>query len=346
MVCEGQSVLIVDDEPQVCALLREELAAEGFRCEVAVDSRWAQKLLARETFAVLVADVSMPNITGLDLLAEVAERSPGTRVILITGLREPRCIAQALMLGAYDYFNKPFRMPELVAAVRKACDAEQTQSALPFRAAEAMSREADDASSALESVRALARAVEAKDPCTRRHSDHVAAYAMKLAEVLGLDEEVKRQLHTAALLHDAGKIGVPDHLLTKPARLSPEEFAFIRLHPELGEQIVSQVSLFAVEATLIRHHHEDWMGTGYPDGLRGEEIPLPSRIIRVADSMDAMLMDRVYKEPCTVEQMIGELRMGSGRQFDPEIAGVAILWASEHADELVSLFSPERIPRA
>ena len=152
---------------------------------------------------------------------------------------------------------------------------------------------------------------------------------------MGATARMMETVRIAALLHDIGKIGVPDCVLTKAGSLTDEEFELIRRHPVLGADILSNITLFAHEAMVVRHHHENWDGSGYPDELVGEEIPWAARVINVADSMDAMLMERTYKDPYTVDRMLGELRICSGSQFEPAIAAVAIEWCEGNMEKLI-----------
>jgi response regulator RpfG family c-di-GMP phosphodiesterase len=328
-------VLIVDDEPQVCALIRDGLADSGLRCTAVTKPAKAKQLLDQKDFNVMVTDIAMPEASGLDLLAHARHSVPGCKVILITGKPSAEVLAKALSLGAYDYFLKPFDIANLVAAVKGAvadpCDSRH----LPLRAAKALEMEFRLRETALESIRALAQAVEAKDPYTRRHSDQVAHYARHLGRAAGLAEDLVESIRTAALLHDVGKIGIPDHILTKPGRLTSKEFSHVRRHPMLGFQILQNISVFSVEAKLVRHHHENWDGSGYPDGLAGEAIPRGARIINLADSIDAMLMKRTYKDAYSVPKMLEEIQRGSGTQFEPQLAQVALNWCRNHSNLLI-----------
>jgi putative nucleotidyltransferase with HDIG domain len=183
-------------------------------------------------------------------------------------------------------------------------------------------------------VLALVRAVDAKDSYTRRHSEQVAHYAKAIAEAMGLPARLIESIHIAALLHDIGKIGVPDRILTKVGTLTEEEFWHIRRHPALGAEILGTVGLFKAESLLVRHHHERWDGCGYPDGLTGEESPLGARVIMVADCIDAMLMERTYKKGYSVEKMLTELTRCAGTQFDPKIEAAALAWCQSHREAL------------
>lgn len=342
------NILIVDDEPAMSGLISEELAEHGFLCQTTTDSTFARKLIDGTSsdgglFDLLILDIEMPRLGGLELLAYSNEHSPECKVIMVTGHSKREHLSQALLLGAYDYIEKPFNSSELVAVVAKALDGQDDGSLLCDRAAAAMELSSQAKRVSLESVWALVRAVEAKDPYTRRHSEQVAHYAENLAVALGLSGPALESTRVAALLHDIGKIGVPDHILTKPGPLTDEEFRYIHRHPALGSDILASITLFSAEAKLIRYHHERWDGRGYPDGLAGEESPLISRIIQVADSIDAMLMERTYKKGLPVDAMLGELVRCAGSQFDPKIAATALAWCQLHRE---ALFLPGNVSLA
>jgi putative two-component system response regulator len=311
------------------------LSQHGYSARVLSDPRLARDAIAQGTFELVIADISMPEISGLDLLAHVKQHAPATKVILISGASHREHMAQALVLGAFDYVEKPFGEQEITEATRRALACDSALRGLPQRAAVAMEQSRNSRQASLESVRALVRAVEAKDPYTRRHSEQVAHYAHGLAQALGLAEVKIESIRTAALLHDVGKIGVPDHILTKPGALTRDEFEYIRRHPALGADILAHISLFTTEAQFVRHHHERWDGLGYPDGLAAEESPLGARVIQIADCIDAMLMERTYKAGYPVEKMIDELNRCSGTQFDPRLAALAVQWCRRHPQQLI-----------
>lgn len=345
MNSDRRNVLIVDDEPAICSLIRDGLEERDVRSVTCTEPRRAKQLLESRGFRVLVADIAMPDVTGLDLLAYVRECLPDCKVILITGVRNTDTLARALRLGAFDYLLKPFDIEQLADAVGRAEDPAEGGK-LCTRAAEAMAAGQQAGQVALESIRALARAVEAKDPYTRRHSDHVTHYAVHLAQYTEILSGRLKQVRTAALLHDIGKIGIPDTILTKPGGLTEAEFEQIRRHPRLGAEILEQISCFREEARLIRTHHENWDGSGYPDGLAGEDIPLGGRLLNIADSMDAMMMARTYKEAYPVERMVSELQRCSGTQFAPDLAAAAVEWCRENPDKLIGPEDEPAVPPA
>jgi putative nucleotidyltransferase with HDIG domain len=329
------NVLIVDDEPHVAELLADGLAVQGFRCFSVTDVRQARRMLLRRSFDVLVVDVYMPGASGLELLVYTRKVAPQAKVILISGVASTESLAEALHLGAYDYFQKPLDIAQLARSLREAVEGTGHSSQLPLRAAKAMRLEAQVAHSSLESIGALAHAVEARDPYTGRHSEQVAHYATRLAAFLKLPKARIDRIRTASLLHDIGKIGVPDRILTKPGALTEEEFAEIRRHPRLGAEILEKISMLAEEARLVRSHHERWDGSGYPEGLAGDEIPVGAQIIHLADAMDAMLMERTYKPPFPVPKVLAELRRCAGGHFAPQLSHAAIEWCRENQEQLI-----------
>lgn len=337
MPADPTCILVVDDEPQICDLICAWMTRRGMKCLSTVDNVEAMRLLLSEPISVLVADIYLSSASGLDLLAYANARAPECRSILISGRCDTDTLSQALSLGAYDYLMKPLDMVQLAETIEQAAGTGQGDPVLPLprRAARAMQLEAQFRQASLDSIRALVHAVEAKDPYTRQHSEQVAQYAVGLAEYINdpvLDIE---SIRIAALLHDIGKIGVPDHVLTKPGPLTDEEFAQIRAHPILGSQILGNIPMFATEARLVRCHHEQWNGRGYPDGLAAQEVPIGGRIIHIADAMDAMLMARTYKEAYALERMLDQLREGAGSQFDPYLAAIAGRWCEDCSDKLI-----------
>ena len=185
-----------------------------------------------------------------------------------------------------------------------------------------------------ESTRALVAAVEAKDPHTRRHSLTVAYYATAIGRRIHLPARTIESLWAAALLHDVGKIGVPDAILTKPGPLNDEEFTLVKRHPRTGLEILDHISSLSDEKPMILHHHERYDGTGYPDGLAGKKIPIGARILAVADAVDAMLSPRSYKQPYSIDRVRKELLIASGRQFDPGVVQVTLRWMDENPQAL------------
>ena len=517
-------VLIVDDEAQVCEVIRDTLAGHCLNCQSTTDSKQASELLTQGDFRVVIADVVMPDVTGPELLRLSRRHNPSTQFILISALASMEDAKQAIRDGAMDYLPKPldldrlcglvdqalhddappssedeFTAPEVLSQshgsldgltglvtprvfherlteirlssmptgrncilallnvddfdevnrlfgysfgdevlwrlathIRARCGREpvisrtygdefaivlsdrdmpaarvlvdqireqvsrlhldwkghrifvtlsaglaeapagfsMTEKELLERARRALlsakraggnalrtyigqdGRSQDSSASdngaeqgpkitrqlrlaSLESVRALVSAVEAKDPYTCRHSEQVAYYAERLARHVGLPGDLIESIRIAGLAHDIGKIGIPDAVLTKPGKLSVEEFELIKQHSNTGANILEKISVLAIESHAIRHHHENWDGSGYPAGLAREEIPVCSRIIRIADSIDAMLMRRTYKSPYSVGHVLQELELGLSRDFDPVLGSAAIEWIVTQQQSLI-----------
>ena len=196
----------------------------------------------------------------------------------------------------------------------------------------------------LQSVMAFVAAVEAKDPYTERHSKTVAFYAKKFAERMKLPKDQVDVIRTAAVLHDIGKIGIPDAILTKPTKLTSEEFDLIKQHPRMGVQILEHTRFLKAELPLVLHHHEHWDGTGYPSGLRGEQIPFGARILHIADAIDAMASQRSYQEAFDNQRIIREISLHRGTQFDPTLADVAIDWIRDNP-HLIPMTGQRNVPR-
>jgi len=334
------NVLIVDDEPDVCHLIEDVLGPHHAHCQSVHTGREARRLTVRRHFDVVVLDLLLPDVNGLDLLDTIHQADPGIRVVCVTGMASLECPDLARRAGACEFLTKPFDATRLVEAVvgpaEPVAPAETPQTRCGSQPQQMM----------LEFAGALVQTVEAKDPHTRRHSEHVAFYAQSLAGYVGLPAQLREAIRVAALLHDVGKIGVPDAVLTKPGPLSRGEFAFIRQHPDTGADVLKKISLMRVETVLVRQHHESWDGSGYPHGLAGESIAQGARILNLADSMDAMLMRRSYKAGYPVDRMLAELRRCAGTQFDPELAPLAIDWCESNPDKLILPSEPVRVASA
>ncbi len=303
------------------------------KCHGTTDGHEALALLSKATYDVMICDIIMPGVGGLELLERSQTLAPDCKVIMITGCKDTQHLANSLHLNAFDYVQKPFDMHYMLEVVEKAY-AHSAQS-LQLRAAEALELQSRQRQIFLDSVQALVNIVEAKDSYTRRHSDHVTYYSLCISRLLGMPIEMLSSIKTAALLHDIGKIGVPDRILTKPGALTKDEFDQIRRHPLLGAEILRNISAFQTEASYVQSHHEKWNGRGYPHGISGKQIPLPARIINVADSIDAMLMERSYKPAFPLEKVIEEISRGAGEQFDPSIAEATIAWCTSNYDEVM-----------
>jgi putative two-component system response regulator len=348
-------ILLVDDDAGLRALLRTTFEAVDVELEEAEDARAATAAVTRNRPDVVVLDVGMPGGSGLDVCRNLKAdpATDGISVILLTGSQGGTAEAAA-EAGADAFLRKPFSPLELLAIVERLAGGLHP---VPFRAAKAkgvpeqLQLYARDLRHLLEIERgqrlllesayretlaALATALESKDSGTGTHSQRVQRYAVELARELGSDVADDPSAEYGFLLHDVGKIGIPDRILQKPGALTPEERSLIETHTILGEQMLGGVAyLQGAGLQVVRSHHERWDGRGYPDGLAGEDIPVGARIFAVADTLDAMTSDRPYRRALTHEQALEEVERCAGTQFDPEIARV-FLELFEDADELAA----------
>jgi len=300
-------ILVVDDEPAITHLLRQMLEADGHRIVVAAGGQAALERIAELRPDLVILDIDMPGVGGFEVCRRL-KAAPDTRllpVLVLTGTGAIDARVRAWELGADEFLTKPFQTFEVAARCRSLLRQKELVDAL------------DSAESV---VVALARAVDAKSPYTHGHSDRVTRYALALAGKVGLGESVLDLLRRGGPLHDIGKISTPDAILDKPGRLTPEEFEVVKRHPAEGAKIVEPLRSARDVIPLIRWHHERMDGTGYPDGLAGEAIPLVVRVLAVADVYDALASDRPYRPAMPHErchEVMTENAAGGG--LNPEL---------------------------
>lgn len=333
-------VLIVDNEPEVCWRIENVLSRDQMSCTCVHTGSEAKEHLIRDDYDVAIIDLNMPGVRGIELLQFMSDRRLPTRALCMGAMTDAMCRSEVMAVGAVEFLEKPLDMARLAEEVLCAVNARPSHDELAVPAASDQAgqdwqRDERLRQMVLESCRALAYAVEAKDPYTRRHSEHVSFYAEQIARRAGLPSGVTETIRVAGLVHDIGKIAVPDAVLTKRGRLSEQEFALVRRHPDVGAAILGNISVLREEGELVRFHHEAWDGSGYPAGLSGEEIPLGARVINLADSIDAMLMERTYKQPRSIDEMIEQLRACAGGQFAPDMAATAVDWCQESRSRLI-----------
>ncbi len=338
-----QNILIVDDDPLVCGLIRREMDSRGLGCSITTDPSEAIRILESHSIRVLVTDICMPTMSGLEILTYIQRNGIDCKTIIITGTPHVEYLAKSISLGAHDFMPKPCDFNILAESIRRAMGQDSSEESLPIRAAKAIQKQTLVKEVSLEAALALARAVEAKDLYTQRHAEQVTYLSVNIAKEAGFDTELIESIRLAAMLHDIGKIGIPDRILLKPGKLTEEEFELIKTHPVVGAEILERISVFSDLAQFVRHHHENWNGTGYPDSLEGERLPLGARVIRIADSIDAMFSARSYKIPYTLEKVEEELQLGSGKMFDPQLCEIAIQWCQSNPQchDVSSLLSME-----
>jgi putative two-component system response regulator len=313
-------LLIVDDEPAMRLVLREILSAAPYDVVEAPDGQRALELFLSQGADAIVADVLMPHMSGLELLRRVRAVDDDVAFVMITGAGTLDGAVEALRLQVDDYLLKPFDVEAVTAALGRALACRGRRRDERRRLAERIDQQARQLDQVfVDGLLAISMSVEARDRYTGGHVERVATYAVATGVHLGLAEDDLKALLVAALLHDIGKIAVPDHILGKPGALTPEECSVIREHPAGGAAILARSPTLAIGIPGVLHHHERWDGGGYPHGLAGEEIPLAGRILAVADTFDAIVTARPYRGPRSTLEALAELRRCQGTQFDPRV---------------------------
>jgi putative nucleotidyltransferase with HDIG domain len=322
-------ILIVDDEIEITEILAD-LLSEDYECLKAGSAEDALARLREGEFHLVISDITMPGMSGLEMIPHAKELSPETVVVMISGMQTVESAIKALRLGAFDYLMKPFDLRQVEAVVKRALEhydlvvAKQRYENHLEELVEQRTAELDRALNSLEgayrsTLKALTAALETRDSETHGHSERVVTYSLRLGREYGLQPKEMKSWEFGSLLHDIGKIGVPDSILRKPAKLTEEEWVRMREHPVHGQQILRGIEFLQGASRVVAQHHEQWDGSGYPVGLRGEEIDICARIFSVADAFDAITSDRVYRRGKPYEAAAQELDDWSGRQFDPKV---------------------------
>jgi len=325
-----ERILIAEDQPELLEFICDALQ-ESVPEIVRVSDGWSawQQIEMRE-FALVVADLNMPWLSGIGLLEECRKSARSVPFVLMSGLAETDVLAKALNLGATRFLAKPFSVKQLLDVVNEALaqqrlksEQKRFQARLQNQVARLRQQCIDEIFEReqmfMATLRALAAAIDARDAYTCRHSAAVADYACQLGLALGLSDAELRDLTVAGQMHDIGKIGVPESILNKPGTLTADEMRIMRTHPVQGAKILASLPNFGSVMAVVRSHHERYDGGGYPDGLRGDAIPLHARIMAVCDSWDAMRTDRPYRKGMSPDRAASILRTESGKQFDPQI---------------------------
>jgi response regulator RpfG family c-di-GMP phosphodiesterase len=321
-------VLIVDDEETIRLALRKFLRSRGYEVEIAGSGDQALQFLDKDSFSLMLCDVRMPGMTGVQLIPEARERDQDLAIIMLTAVNDAATATEVLSSGATDYLMKPVELADLQQAVDRALHKraeliEQRRldklirDEVALRTAE-LEREKESLRLMSVSIaETLINAMEAKDLYLRGHSQRVAELAGQLAKEMGLEETVCEDLRVAGRLHDVGKIGIREAILNKPGRLTPEEFEHVKRHVQIGLDILAPLLHLRMPLNYVEHHHERWDGDGYPRRLSGEEIPLGARILCAADTFDALTSQRAYRDPMTPMAALEHLKVDIGKQFDP-----------------------------
>jgi response regulator RpfG family c-di-GMP phosphodiesterase len=339
-------VLIVDDDPALRKILSVMLTQAGFVCRSAASGEEALCLLEKHPFEVVISDLRMPGISGMDLLVEVHQSYPQLAFLMVTGEDETRVGVRAMQLGADDYLLKPFDADVVLGSLRRALHKKKLEREVMeyrLRLEEMVSERTEQLQSALrqtersyeDTLEALGAAIDLRDSPTAGHSRRVFLYSMELAKSIGGLEQQLRTMAMGAWLHDIGKLAIPDRILLKPGPLLDHEWQVMRRHARIGYELVKSISFLAGAAEIVLTHHERFDGSGYPQGLSAEEIPFGARIFAVADTLDAMTSDRPYRAALPLQSARDVIERGSGTLFDPLVAA-AFLRVSNQTWEVIA----------
>lgn len=316
---DKHTILLVDDEVNNLQLLRRTLHRD-YNILTAANGKEALQIVEDKgkEISLIVSDEKMPEMQGTEFLKQVSDEYPDIIKILLTGHLDVDAIVDSINdCHLYQYIVKPFDPEELKMTIEagiKKYDLVNNKTVILKDLRELFYK----------TIKLIAAALDAKDPYTHGHSLRVTLYSMILAKKLNLDDTTLEEIETAGLLHDIGKIGIPQSILCKPGRLTDEEFAVMKSHPEQGEKMLMGIKKLTVISNWLRTHHEKWDGSGYPQGLKGEEIPLSGRIIALADTYDAMTSTRSYRKALSHETAVAEIKRCAGTQFDPVLADLFV----------------------
>lgn len=328
------SILTLDDDTLMTSTIQAYFQRNGYRVDVENDPYQGIEKVRNGSYDILLLDFLMSPICGDQVVEAIRKFNSEIFIILLTGHKSMAPPIQSVRtLDIQGYYEKSDRFDQLELLV-ESC----VKSIRQMRDIRAYQKELSLAYNKMEkayweTIQTLRLLVETRDEETRGHSDRVAALAARLAERLQLPASDVEQIKVAGIVHDIGKIGVPDKILLKPGPLTSEEFESIKKHPEVGADILEGITSVQELAPVVRSHHERFDGSGYPAGLAGEEIPLCARIIAVADSFDAMISNRAYRKGLPMETAVDEIKKGSGSQFDPMVAEAFLSLLKDHGTE-------------
>ena len=341
-----ERILVVDDEEPIREIVTAMLHSSGYQCQQAASGKQALALLTSgDSFELVLSDLMMADMDGIGLLERTKEKYPDMPVVMVTAVHDISVALAAIRNGAYDYLLKPFEREQLLATVRRALENRRLktenrtyQTNLESLVA-ARTEQLRSAMSGLErsydiTLEALGDALDLKDAETEGHSKRVTAFTIAMARHRGLSDDQVRVIARGAFLHDIGKMAIPDTILRKPGPLTAEEVSIMREHCYHGYQMLRKIPFLAEASDIVYSHQEKWDGSGYPRGLRGNDIPLGARIFSVADTLDAITSDRPYRPKQTLQAAKEEIQRFAGRQFDPNVVETFLAMPDHIWDDL------------
>ncbi|MDP1917222.1 MAG: response regulator [Myxococcales bacterium] len=323
-------ILIVDDDESVRDVISVLLREEGYHCDTASGADMALDMAEREDTPLVISDMKMPGKDGLWLLEAFRDKHPDTSIIMLTGYGDTESAVDCLRRGAVDYLLKPPKLTDLIRSIERALAKRRIELARK-KYQKKLERKVRDRTTELRkalkdisityenTLMALVSALDAREHETSDHSIRVVEYTVAIANMLGLKGGELEEIGRGALLHDIGKIGVPDAVLLKPGKLTPDEWVEMRKHPDIGFHMIEPIPFLSVPATIVLSHQERWDGQGYPRNLARNEIHIGARVFAVADTLDAMTSDRPYRKGTTFANAVAEITRCGGSQFDPDV---------------------------
>jgi putative nucleotidyltransferase with HDIG domain len=338
-----ERILVVDDDDSVRDLITGILSHSGHECRSVSSAEAALAALQSNTrYALVLSDLAMEGMDGFALLERIRKLDPQLPVVMVTGVHDISVALSTMRSGAYDYLLKPFERDQLLVTVRRALENRRlkienlsyrsrlealvaARTELLERANAELTRKTDELERSYDiTLEALGDALDLKDAETEGHSKRVTAFTIAIARAMELPPERVRVIARGAFLHDVGKMAIPDAILRKPGRLTPEEQTLMREHAQYGYQMLHKIPFLKEAANIVYSHQERFDGTGYPRGLKGDQIPLGARIFAVADTFDAITSDRPYRAAQSISSARREIQRHSGHQFDPEVVDTFI----------------------
>src|ERR1700752_3011720 len=350
-----ENVLVVDDEEAIREVVSTMLESKGYRCTAVQNGRLAQEQVKNTTPDLVLSDMIMPEMDGIRLLEWMRQYDPEVPVIMVTAIHDISTALEAIRRGAYDYILKPFEKDQLFLGVGRAL--QHRRLVLENKSYQLnLQQQVDERTQQLtvaitqleqsydDTLEALGSALDLKDAETEGHCQRVTAFTISIAKAMPVPNAYLPVLARAAFLHDIGKMGIPDKILLKPGPLTDDEKVIMRKHCQIGYDMLIRIPFLRDAAEIVLAHQEFFDGTGYPRGLKNEEIPLGARIFAIADSMDAMLSDRPYRKALPMSYAREEIQRCSGTQFDPRVVAVFLSIPEQHWQELRdNLGSPFRL---
>ena len=331
-------IIAVDDEIGIIDSLSVFLKRSGYQLIGVTDPYEAIEKVRNEHFDLMILDFIMTPIHGDKVVEEIRKFNEELYILLLTGHKDLAPPLETIKrLSIQGYCEKSNKFDQLLLLIESALRSVEQMKTIKKINEELKEKNEEIEKAYLESIETLRYTVEAKDSYTRGHSDRVSAFSVLIGKHLGLSEDDLRILRIGGLFHDIGKIGVPDSVLLKEGKLTDDEYSEIKNHPSIGKQILSNATIFKDMIPIVYHHHEKYDGTGYPEGLKGDQIPYLARITAVADTFDAMTSNRSYRKALPLDVVRNEIEKCSGKQFDPDIAKVFLDILDYHYDEILEI---------